>query len=214
MTETVRLSAVRAWNMPVTRISAEAATRLRLTVRPNEWCQGRPCNAAGRLKDRFLAKVASVLEIAPPEDTMTSRPREKDFRRPDVVIGTRDWDTVERFLRDPKSGETVRPRAVRRQHVRIVLQDGERCYLNLLVSETAQRSRITSEAAAKLGQGSKHDGCMHVRVVNGRDVPISVDIVNTMEELVAGETLPPGEIRPHMVLTPEDKRHIQEMMLT
>ncbi len=32
--------------------------------------------------------------------------------------------------------------------------------------------------------------------------------------LEAGETLPPGEIRPHMVLTPEDERRIQWMMLT
>jgi hypothetical protein len=41
-----------------------------------------------------------------------------------------------------------------------------------------------------------------LRDVNGRDVPISVDIVNATKELVAGETLPPGEIKPHMVLTP------------
>ncbi len=55
---------------------------------------------------------------------------------------------------------------------------------------------------------------MHLRDVNGRDVPISVDVVNTTEELVAGEALPPREIRPHMVLTPEDERRIQGMMLT
>ena len=55
---------------------------------------------------------------------------------------------------------------------------------------------------------------MHLRDVNGRDVPISVDVVNTTKELVVGESLPPGELRPHMVLTPEDERHIQGMMLT
>ncbi len=48
MTETVWLTAVRAWNMPVSRLSADAATRLGLMERPNDWCQVRPCDAAGR----------------------------------------------------------------------------------------------------------------------------------------------------------------------
>jgi hypothetical protein len=38
MTETVWLTAARAWSMPVSRISAEAAIRLGLTERQNEWC--------------------------------------------------------------------------------------------------------------------------------------------------------------------------------
>jgi hypothetical protein len=42
MTETVWLTAVRAWNMPVSRLSADAATRLGLTEQPNDWCQVRP----------------------------------------------------------------------------------------------------------------------------------------------------------------------------
>jgi hypothetical protein len=50
--------------------------------------------------------------------------------------------------------------------------------------------------------------------VNGRDVPIMVDVVDTTKELVAGESLPPGGLRPHMVLTPEDGRCIQGKMLT
>jgi hypothetical protein len=54
---------------------------------------------------------------------------------------------------------------------------------------------------------------MHLRDVNGIDVPISVDIVNTTEVLVAGKTLPPGEIKPLMVLTPENAQRIQGMML-
>ncbi len=66
MTETVWLTAVRAWNMPVSPFSADAATRLGLTERPNDWCQVRPCDAAGRQQDGFLAKIASVSEIAPP----------------------------------------------------------------------------------------------------------------------------------------------------
>ncbi len=98
MTETVWLTAMRAWNMPVSRLSADTATRLGLTERPNDWCQVRPCNAAGRQEDRFLAKVASVLEIAPPGYPTERRPRELNFCKPDVIIGTRDWETVERFL--------------------------------------------------------------------------------------------------------------------
>jgi hypothetical protein len=145
---------------------------------------------------------------------MTRRPHEDNFRRPDVVIGTRDWEAVERFLCNVRPDETAELRETRKQHVRIVLQDGERWYLNLLVSETAQRSRITSMAAAKLGRGSEYDNRMHLKVVNGRDVPITVEVVDTARELVAGESLPPGELRPHMVLTPEDERRIQGMMLT
>jgi hypothetical protein len=69
-------------------------------------------------------------------------------------------------------------------------------------------------AAAKLGRGNEHDKRMHLRDVNGRDVPITVDVVDTTKELVASESLPPGGIRPHMGLTPEDERRIQGMMLT
>ncbi len=76
--------------MPVSRMSADAAARLGLTERPNDWCQVRPCNAAGWQKDGFLAKIASVLEIAPPGYPTEKRLRELNFRKPEVVIGTRD----------------------------------------------------------------------------------------------------------------------------
>ncbi len=213
MTETVWLTAARAWNMPVSRISADAAARLGLTERLNEWCQVRPCNAAGQQEDRFLAKIASVLEIAPPGYPTTRRPREENFRRLDVVIRTRDWETVERFLCDGGPDRNAELRETRQQHIRIVLQDRERWYLNLLVSETAQRSKITSMAAAKLGRGSVHDKRMHLRDLNGKEVSITVDVVDTTKELLAGEDPPPGVLRPHMVLIPGDERRIQGMML-
>jgi hypothetical protein len=139
--------------MPVSQISANAATRLG----PNDWCQVRPCNAAGRQEDRFLAKIASVMEIAPPGYPTTRRPRELNFRKPDVVIGTRDWKAVERFLYKVEPDRNAGLRETRKHHVGIVLRNGERWYLNLIVSETARRSRITSMAAAKLGRGSVHD---------------------------------------------------------
>jgi hypothetical protein len=214
MTETVWLTAVRAWNMPVSRLSADAATRLGLTERPNDWCQVRPCNAAGRQEDGFLAKIASVLEIAPPGYPTERRPRELNFRKPDVVIGTRDWETVERFLCDVETDKTAGLRETRKHHVRIVLQGGERWYLNLLVSETARQSRITSAAAAKLGRGSVHDKRMHLRDVNGMEVSISVDVVDTTKELLEGEDSLRGSPKPHMVLSPGDERHIKGMMLT
>jgi hypothetical protein len=157
MTETVWLTAVRAWNMPVSRLSANAATRLGLTERPNDWCQVRPCDAAGRQQDGFLAKIASVLEIAPPGYPTEKRPREMNFRKPDVVIGTRDWEAVERFLCNMVPDKMAGLRETHKYHVRIVLQSGERWYLNLLVSEAARQSRIISTAATKLGRGSVHD---------------------------------------------------------
>ncbi len=137
----------------------------------------------------FLAKIARVLEIAPPGYPTTRRPREESFRRPDVVIGTRDWGAVERFLWDMGPNEITGSKETRKQHIRIVLQDGERWYLNLLVSETAQRSRITSTAAAKLGRGSVHDKRLHLRDMNGNEVSFTVDVVDTSRELLAGRVL-------------------------
>jgi hypothetical protein len=70
-----------------------------------------------------------------------------------VVIGTRDWESVERFLCNVEPDKITGLRETRQHRVRIVLQSGERWYLNLMVSKTARRSRITSAAAAKLGHG-------------------------------------------------------------
>jgi hypothetical protein len=163
----------------------------------------RPCNAAGRQEGGFLAKIARVLEIAPPGYPTERRPRELNFRMPDVVIGTRDWETVERFLCNVEPDKIARLRETRKHHVRIVLQSGERWYLNLLVSETARQSRITLAAAAKLGPGSVHDKRMHLWDVNGTEVTITVDVVDTTKELLEGEDSLRGSQKPHMVLTRE-----------
>ncbi len=204
MTKTVWLTAARAWNMPVSRMSADAAARLGLTERPNYWCQ----------EDGFLAMIASILEIAPPGYPTARRPRELNFRKPDMVIGTRDWETVERFLFNVEPDRNAGLRETCKHQVRIVLQSGERWYLNLLVSETVRRSRITSAAAAKLGRGSVHDKRMHLRDVNGIEVSITVDVVDTTRELLEGEDSLHGAPKPHMVLTPGDERRIQGIMLT
>jgi hypothetical protein len=132
MTETVWLTAARAWGMPVSRISAEAAVRLGLTEQPNEWCQVMPCNVGGHQEDGFLAKIASELEIAPPGYLTTRRPCEENFRLPDVVIGTRDWEAVERFLCNVRPDETAELRVVmstipKRKHKR---SDTEANYRN------------------------------------------------------------------------------------
>jgi hypothetical protein len=141
-----------------------------LTKRPNDWCQVRPCDAAGWQEDGFLAKIASVLEVAPPGYPTERRLWEMNFRRPDVVISTRDWETVERFLCNVEPDKITKLRETHKHHVRIELQSGERWYLNLLVSETARRSRITLAAAAKLGREGVHDKRMHLRDVNGTEV--------------------------------------------
>jgi hypothetical protein len=124
MTETVWLTAVHAWNMPVSRLSADAASLLGLTKRPNDWCQVRPCNTAGRQQDGFLTKISSVLEIAPPGYPTERNPRELNFRKLDVVIGTRDWETVERFLCNVVPDKMAGLREMHKYHVRIVLQSG------------------------------------------------------------------------------------------
>ena len=137
-----------------------------------------------------------------------------NFRRPDVVIGTKDWESVERFLRNVEPDKMAELRETHKYHVRIVLQSGERWYLNLLVSETARQSRIISTAGTKLGRGSVHDKRMHLRDVNGMEVSLSVDVVETMKELLEGEDPCRGSPKPHMVLSPGDERRIKGMMLT
>jgi hypothetical protein len=42
--ETVWISVVRAWGMPMSRISAEAAILLGHAAQPSKWCQVRPCS--------------------------------------------------------------------------------------------------------------------------------------------------------------------------
>ncbi len=111
-------------------------------------------------------------------------------------------------------GRQMTERETHKYHVRKVLQSGERWYLNLLVSETARQSRITSAAAAKLGRGSVHDKRMHLRDVNGMEVSISVDVVNTTKELLEGEDSSCSPLKPHMVLSPGDERRMKGMMLT
>ncbi len=130
------------------------------------------------------------------------------------MIGTRDWETVERFLCNVEPDKTAGMRETRKHHVRIVLQSGERWYLNLLVSKTARQSRITSAAAAKLGRGSVHDKRMHLRDVNGMEFSISVDVVDTTKELLEGKDSLRGSPKPHMVLSPGDERRFRGMMLT
>jgi hypothetical protein len=82
-------------------------------------------------------------------------PRDASCRHPDMVVGANDWNALEGFLRDtwgdpePVGGAPQGPS--HKWHFRVILQNGERVYLNLLWSETAQRSRITARAAAKLG---------------------------------------------------------------
>ncbi len=67
---------------------------------------------------------------------------------------------------------------------------------------------------AKLGRGSVHNKRMHLRDVNGMEVSISVDVVDTAKELLEGEDSCRGSPKPHMVLSPGDKRRIKGMMLT
>jgi hypothetical protein len=121
---------------------------------------------------------------------------------------------VERFLCNMVPDKMAGLRETHKYHVRIVLQSGERWYLNLLVSEAARQSRIISTAATKLGRGSVHDKRMHLRDVNGMEVSISVNVVDTMKELLEGEDPCRGSPKPHMVLSPGDERRIKGMMLT
>ncbi len=65
-----------------------------------------------------------------------------------------------------------------------------------------------------MGRGSVHDKRMHLRDVNGMEVSISVDVVDTKKELLEGEDSLRGSQKPYMVLSPGDERRIQGMMLT
>ena len=71
-----------------------------------------------------------------------------NFRKPDVVIGTKDWESVERFLCNMEPDKMAELRETHKYHARIVLQSGERLYLNLLVSETARQDHLDSSNQA------------------------------------------------------------------
>ena len=49
--------------------------------------------------------------------------------------------------------------------------------------------------------------------MNGKEVSISVDVVDTMKELLENEDPCRGSPKPHMVLCPEDERRIEGTML-
>ncbi len=59
-----------------------------------------------------------------------------------------------------------------------------------------------------------HDKRLHLRDVNGIEVSITVDGVDTTRELLEGEDSHLGVPKPHMVLTPGDEWRIQGVMLT
>jgi hypothetical protein len=115
MTEMVWLTAAQAWNMPVSRMSADAATRLGLTERPNDWCQVRPCNAAGRQEDGFLAKIASVLENARAGDCSTGVSNNEETTRAELPeagcgdrhqgLGSRGEVSLQRGTRQERRAE-------------------------------------------------------------------------------------------------------------
>jgi hypothetical protein len=213
MTETVWLTAVRAWNMPMSRLSADAATRLGLRERPNDWCQVRQCHGAAG--GRISRQNCECVRDRPPrvsDGKEAARAELPQAGRGDRHQGLGDCGEVS--LQCGAGQDGWAEGETRKHHVRIVLQGGERWYLNLLVSETARQSRIISAAAAKLGRGSVHDKRMHLRDVNGMEVSILVDVVDTMKELLEGEDSFRGSPKPHMVLSLGDERRIKGIMLT
>ncbi len=63
--EKVWLSVVRAWGMPMSRISTNAVTRLGHAAQLNQWYPVRPWGNTGAQEGLFFAKSASTLEIMP-----------------------------------------------------------------------------------------------------------------------------------------------------
>jgi hypothetical protein len=55
--------------------------------------------------------------------------------------------------------------------------------------------------------GRVHDKRMHLRDVNGTEVSITVDVVDTTKELLEFEDSLLGSPKPHMVLTPGNDAH-------
>jgi hypothetical protein len=96
----------------------------------------------------------------------------------------------------------------------VVLQSRERTYLNLLQSGSVQRSKITARAAARLGREDMEDHCMHLVAVDGREISIFVDTVDTIDRVMPGGPPLTDMGRPDMKLSEEDARRINKMLLT
>jgi hypothetical protein len=216
--ETVWLSVAWAWRMPMSQISTDAVTQLGHKAQLNQWYSARLCGTTGHQEGLFLAKSMSTLEIAPSEAGAMMWPPGLDCRRPDVIVGTDNWNLLEGFLRgtwdSPERVEDTLRELLCKWHILVVLQNGERMYLNLLQSGTVQRSRITARAAAKLGRESEESSRMHLVGMDGREIAISVDMVDTMGRLMFGEVLPAGNAKPDLVLSEEDPQRLRGMLLT
>ncbi len=105
-------------------------------------------------------------------------------------------------------------KSLRKWHIRIVLQNGERMYLNLLQSGSEQRSSINAQAAAKLGRKDAGERSMLLVGVDGREISILVDTVSVIDRVVPGRPLLTSRDQPDMILSEEDARYINKMLLT
>ncbi len=116
-----------------------------------------------------------------PETQLFLGPQKSEPRRPDMMIGMKDWEFIREFLhndweslevkenrkqvpRFPEIGESRKQVPPLKWHIRIrmVLQNGERTYLNVHKSLVNHRSKITSQAAAKLERKSEGECCMNL----------------------------------------------------
>ncbi len=122
------------------------------------------------------------------------------YRQPDVEVGMEDWVGLQELLHGiwdiPEEGEDTAREPRRKWPIHIVLQDRERMYLNLLQSRSEQRSRITTQAAAKLGRKDAGERCMHLVGVDSREISILVDTVSVIDRAVPGGPLLTGMDQP------------------
>jgi hypothetical protein len=207
----VWLRVVRAWHMPTLRISTGAVIRLGYEAEPNQLYAVRLCSPTGDLGDFLFCKECEY----PGGCSTRSRDDDEDPRSElqatDVVVGTEDWDGLQELLRGiwdiPEEGEETVWMPLRKWHKRIVLQKGERMYLNLLQSGSEQRSRITAQAAAKLGRKDAGERRMHLVGVDGRDISILVNTVSVIDRVVTGGPLLTNRDQPDMILSEEDATH-------
>jgi hypothetical protein len=135
-----------------------------------------------------------------------------------VIVRTDNWGALEGFQcyaeNSPERTEDALRELLRKWHIRMVLQDGERMYLILLQGEALRRSNITTRAEAKLGKRNEEGNCMHLVSMDGTEVSISVGTVDSLYWWLPKEVRLTDEGMPDMLLSEEDAQHLGGTLLT
>jgi hypothetical protein len=115
----------------------------------------------------------------------------------------------------PEARENGKQVALFKWHIRIVLQDGERMYLNVYKSPSASISRSpTSQAAAKLVKKDEGERRMNLVDRSWKEISILGDTVDVIDQVTPGSGILGVRDWLDMILGGEDAYRVDRLLLT